>query len=146
MEPRYLHLRPEVPPPELIASPYRAVIIADQVVSDPWLHRIAEWVVAIGCLYVVAWGVDCEKWHDSVDWAVLEVFKFGDIPDERFVMTTWHSDEPISEAFWFAEHCATHPDIELTETLILHVASEARDSVMLQAYRDSQVMVGDASS
>jgi len=129
----------------LKAGPYRAVIIADQVVGDAWLNRVAEWIVAIGCLYVVAWGVECEKWHDAVDWAILDVFEFGDIPDDRFVMTTWHSDEPISEAFWFAGHCAIHPDIELTETIILHVAAEARCSAMMQTYHDSQVMADDAS-
>ena len=144
MEPRYLHLRPEGPPPDLKAGSYRAVIIADQVVSDQWLHRTAEWIVAIGSLYVVAWGVDCQKWHDNVDWATLEMFEFGDVPNDRFVMTTWHSDEPISEAFWFAEQCAFHPDVELLETIILHVAAEAQCSAMLQAYRDSQVMADDA--
>lgn len=143
MEPRYLHLRPEDAPPDLMSAPYRTVIIADQAVSDDWLNRIAQWIVAIGSLYVVAWGVDCEKWHDGVDWAVLEVFDFGEIPDDRFVMTTWHSNEPISEAFWYAGHCAIHPDVELTETIILHVAMEAQRAAMLQSYRDSQVMADD---
>jgi hypothetical protein len=113
------------------------------VVSDDWLNRIAQWIVAIGSLYVVAWGADCEKWHDSVDWAVLEAFDFGEIPDDRFVMTTWHSNEPISEAFWYAGHCAVHPDVELAETIILHVAVEAQRAAMLQTYRDSQVMADD---
>ena len=145
MEPRYLHLRPEGPLPDLMAAPYRAVIIADQAVGDDWLHRIAEWIVAIGSLYVVAWGVDCEKWHDSVDWANIdiEMFESGDIPDDRLVMTTWHSEQPISEAFWFAGHCAIHPDVELSETIILHVAAEARPTAMLQTYRDSQIMADD---
>lgn len=143
MEPRYIHLRPEDAPPDLMNAPYRTVIIASQVVSEDWLNRIAQWVVAIGSLYVVAWGVDCEKWHDGVDWAVLEVFDFGEIPDDRFVMTTWHSNEPISEAFWYAGHCAVHSDVELTETIILHVAVEAQSAAMLQTYRDSQVMADD---
>jgi hypothetical protein len=71
------------------------------------------------------------------------VFDFGEIPDDRFVMTTWHSNEPISEAFWYAGHCAIHPDVELTETIILHVAMEAQRAAMLQSYRDSQVMADD---
>jgi hypothetical protein len=144
MEPTYLHLRPGSPPPIIVAGPYRVVIIADVAVGDDWLNRIAEWIVAIGSLYVVAWGVDCEKWHDSVDWAVLDVFEFGDIPDERFVMTTWHSDEPISEAFWYAGHCAIHPDVDLSETIILHVTAEAQPDALLQSYRDSQATPDDA--
>lgn len=144
MEPKYLHLRPESPPPVLMTGPYRAVIIADVAVSVEWQNQIAEWIVAIGSLYVVAWGVDCEKWHDSVDWAVLEVFEFGDIPDERFVMTTWHSGEPISDAFWYAGNCAIHPDVDLSETIILHIAAEAKCAAVLQSYRDSQMLADGA--
>jgi hypothetical protein len=146
MEPRYLHLRPEQAPPELAVAPFRAVIVAAEVVSENWLNSIAEWIVKSGCLYVVAWGVDCEKWHDSVDWAVLEVFKNGDIPDDRFVMTTWHNNEPLSEALWFVGQCAFHPDVELTETVILHIAVEERASQMQQTYRDSQIMVDEEGS
>jgi acyl carrier protein phosphodiesterase len=146
MEPRYLHLQPEQAPPVLTGSPFRAVIVADETVSETWLNKIAEWIVKSGCLYVVAWGVDCEAWHDSVDWAVLEVFNYGDIPDDHFVMTTWHSYEPLSEALWFAEQCAFHPDVELTETVILHIAVEAHAAQLLQTYRDSQVMADKKGS
>lgn len=93
-----------------------------------------------GCLYVVAWGVECEDWHDAVDSANLERFDFGDIPDEKFVMTTWHKDEPLSEAMWFAGQCAYHPDIELGDTVILHIASEGRRKAMVEAYLASQTM------
>jgi hypothetical protein len=61
-------------------------------------------------------------------------------------MTTWHSNEPISEAFWFAEHCATHPDVELSETIIFHIAAQARREDMLQIYRDSQVMADNTKT
>jgi hypothetical protein len=144
MEPRYLHLRPGQRPPELEARPFRAILLAEQSVEDAWLHEIAAWIVERGSLYVIAWGMDCEKWHDSVDWAVLEDFDYGDIPDERFVMTTWHDEEPLSEAFWFAGHCATHPDVELEETIILHIAAEAREDAVLRDYADSQSMADGA--
>jgi hypothetical protein len=146
MEPRYLHLQPEQAPPVLAGSPFRAVIVADEAVSEAWQNRIAQWIVKSGCLYVVAWGLDCETWHDSVDSAVLEVFNYGEIPNDQFVMTTWHNNEPLSEALWFAEQCAFHPDVELTETVILHIAVEARASQMLQSYRDSQVMSDETAS
>ena len=144
MIPRYLHLQPELTPQPLEAAPFRAVIVSDEAVSEGWLHQVAEWIVASGCLYVIAWGVDCEKWHDSVDWAILEVFEFGEIPDERFVMTTWHDEEPASEAYWFAGNCAYHPVVKLNETIILHIAKESRSSELLQAYQDSQLLADDA--
>ncbi|WP_448658916.1 DUF7684 family protein [Sphingomonas sp. CJ99] len=140
MKPQYLHLRPDGPLPDLAPAPYRIVLIADHSVSAAWLNVTAEWIVGIGSLYVIAWGIDCEKWHDSVDWAVLEAFSFGEIPDDRFVMTTWHSGEPMSEALWFAENCAHHPDVELSHTILLHIAETAQSDRILQAWQDSQVM------
>lgn len=118
----------------------RALIVSEIEVTQDWRNRIAEWLLKSGCLYVVAWGVECEDWHDTVDWSNLEEFDFGDIPDDRFVMTTWHTDEPLSEAMWFAGQCAFHPDIELGDTLILHVAKGAREAEMLEAYSVSQTM------
>ena len=84
-------------------------------------------------------GKECEKWHDAIDWAVLETFDFGDIPDDKFVMTTWHADEPISEALWYAENCASHPDVELKQTVLLHIAEEAKGDEMLAIYAASQI-------
>lgn len=139
MDPHYLHLEANRPPPDLKAAPYRVVLVSDLAVDDGWLQEIAVWIVAIGSLYVVAWGVECQKWHDAVDWAVLDSFDFGDIPNEKFVMTTWHSDEPMSEAFWYAGHCAIHPDVELVQTIILHVSKDALSAEMLYAFRQSQV-------
>lgn len=136
----YLHLSPDQAPPELSCGPLRALIVSEIEVTQDWRNRIAEWLLKSGCLYVVAWGVECEDWHDTVDWSNLEEFDFGDIPDDRFVMTTWHTDEPLSEAMWFAGQCAFHPDIELGDTLILHVAKGAREAEMLEAYSVSQTM------
>jgi hypothetical protein len=82
-------------------------------------------------LYVVAWGVECEEWHDTVDWTNIEEFEFGEIPDDRFVMTTWHTDEPLSEALWFAGQCADHPHVELTDTILVHIANAARRTEMV---------------
>lgn len=90
---------------------------------------------------MVAWGIDCKAWHDSVDDANRDAFDFGHIPEDRFVITTWHNREPLSEALWFAGFCANHPDVKLNKTMIIHVASEEQSSGMLETYRDSQTMV-----
>jgi hypothetical protein len=116
------------------------VIVAEVVVSEAWRSRIAEWLVGHGCLYAVAWGVECSEWHDSVDWANLEAFNFKEVPDESHVMTTWHDDEPLSEAFWFAGHCAFHSHIDLEETRIVHVSAESREAEILQTFHHSQTI------
>lgn len=136
----YVHLRPGGSRPSAVPGPFRAVLIADQSVSADWRHEIAAWLVDNGCLYFMAWGIDCQAWHDSVDWAVLEDFDFGDIPDDRFVMTTWHDKEPLAEALWFAGNCATHPDVELDTTLLVHVAAEAASARIMETFSLSQVL------
>ena len=136
----YLHLSPEQPLPELGGAPFRAVVVIEEIVADEWQHAVSAWLVEGGCLYMVAWGRDCSSWDDSVDWANLETFDFGEIPDDRFVMTTWHADETLAEVFWFAGHCAFHGDVDLERTLIVHIAAQARGDVLLAAYREAQFM------
>lgn len=141
---RYIHLRPEDAPPSLASGPFCAVIVTEACASEAWRERTTEWLVQSGCLYAVAWGLDCEEWHDSVDAANLREFDYGDIPDDRFVMTTWHSQEPLVEAFWFAGQCAFHPTVDLTDTIVVHVSAEPLEAEMLQAFSESQTLPDDA--
>jgi hypothetical protein len=143
MSVQYLHLNPEEPPPPLAHTSFCAVIVTEVEASEDWRERITDWLVESGCLYAVAWGRDCEKWHDSVDGANLREFDYGDIPEDRFVMTTWHEDEPLKEAFWFAGQCAFHPTVMLTSTIIVDVSPQQREAAMLQAFRESQDLPDD---
>ena len=134
----YHYLSPEHALPVLPADPFRAVLIADRSVALEWRNKIATWLAASGCLYFIAWGTDCEAWHDSVDGANLEAFDYGEIPDDRFILTTWHDKEPLSEVLWFAGQCASHPDISLGGTVLLHLAGEPREQRILQAFKQAQ--------
>ena len=98
--PEYLHLRPEGPQPSLDgAAPFKAVVVIDSEVTPEWQAQVSDWLVRSGCQYMMAWGLDCSSWDDSVDVANLEMFDFGEIPDEGFVMTTWHEKDSLLEAF-----------------------------------------------
>jgi hypothetical protein len=134
----YHHLSPEHALPVLPADPFRAVLIADRSVAPEWRNNIATWLAASRCLYFIAWGTDCEAWHDSVDCANFETFGYGDIPDERFILTTWHDKESLSETLWFAGQCASHPDVELRETVLLHLASAPQTEFLLTAFNAAQ--------
>nr|WP_242447436.1 hypothetical protein [Aurantiacibacter aquimixticola] len=103
------------------------------------MSHIATWLVDAGALYVITWGIACEDWHDAVDWALLKIFDYGPIPDEKHIMTTWHSNEPVEEAFWFAGHSAFHPTEELVETLILDVSPANREAAIMESYSKAQV-------
>jgi hypothetical protein len=132
--PDYLHLSPEVAPPAIEHRPFRAVIVIEEKVTDEWRQLVSDWLVRSDCLYAMAWGYESTKWDDSVDHANLAAFDYGDIPEDRFVMTTWHEKETLSEVFWFAKHCAYHSKIDLESTLIVHIAATQRKDEMLKLY------------
>lgn len=132
----YLHLSPgQTPPGALAISPFRAVVVVGAPVSNEWRDIVSAWLVSSGCLYMMAWGLDCSLWDDSVDQANLAAFEYGDdIPDDKFVMTTWHDNVPLSEAFWFAAHAAHHLDVELRRTLIVDISPSDRQMHLLAEY------------
>jgi hypothetical protein len=130
----YIHLAPGNPVPALGAcAPFRAVVVVESRVTSEWQSTVSDWLVRSGCLYMMAWGLDCSSWDDSVDTSNAEAFDYGKIPDERFVVTTWHADEPLGEVFWFAKNCAFHPTIELSGTIIIRI-SPAPSARIIQAY------------
>ncbi len=109
-------------------------MVIEEEVSPEWQAMVSTWLVASGCLYMMAWGIGCSSWDDSVDMANLEAFNFGEIPESRFVMTTWHDDEPLSEVFWFAKENANHPAEELQATVLLHISAVPREAELLASY------------
>ena len=135
---KYIHLSPGDHVPRLdVTSPFRAVVIVENQVVPEWQGTVSDWLVQSGCLYMMAWGIGCSSWDDSVDMANLEAFDYGEIPEDRFVMTTWHSDEPLSDVFWFAKNTASHPTIDLDTTVIIHISKEPSASAMMEAYDEA---------
>lgn len=136
--PKYLQLRPDEPPPPLDeAAPFKAVVVIDADVISEWQMQISDWLVRAGCRYMMAWGKDCGTWDSSVDEANLAIFDYGDIPEDHFVMTTWH-DGSLEKAFLFSQFSAEHPSLELEKTYIVHVSLEGRATEMLKIFRDAQ--------
>jgi hypothetical protein len=75
------------------------------------IQRFAVEAVGSGCAYVVAWGKGCSHVHDSFDLASI------DADPDRHVMSTWHDDESLEEALYFALYDAwpdpdSFPDAE----------------------------------
>lgn len=137
----YVHLPPGSSPPELLTEPYKAVVIIEAEHTAEWRYQVSQWLVATGCRYMMAWGVECDAWDDSVDWAYLEAT--GDDVDvsevnESFVMTTWHTDEPLIETFWFAGHCAVHPALDL-DLMLIDIGPKPRETAMRAAYVAAQL-------
>lgn len=134
----YLHLPPGSETPALEhLSPFLAILLAEEEVDELWQAEVSRWLVASGCRYLLAWGKDCEAWHDMVDDANLEAFDYEDIPEEDVVMSTWHEDEDREEVFWFAKHRAAHPKLGFKATVILDICAHSRREEIEQAYADA---------
>jgi len=135
--PVYIHLARGSVPPDLGAiPPFRAIVIAEQAVPTDWQDEVSDWLVRSGCLFMMAWGGSCSSWDDSVDMANLRAFDYGEIPEDQFVMTSWHDDEPLSEVFSFAKGHALHGSVELQQTVLVHIADSPRQE-LLQAYNEA---------
>ncbi|WP_434056911.1 DUF7684 family protein [Hyphococcus aureus] len=134
----YIHLPTGTLPPDLRGSAFRCVVIIQESVSIEWRDLISSWLVYGGCLYMMAWGNDCILWDDSVDYANLERFNFQEIPEEQFVLTTWHSEETLDEVFWFSKNCAHHSIIELKRTILIDINKQDRRTEIVTAYDDTK--------
>ena len=119
-------------PPLGCAEPFRAIVLVRRPVDNEWRNRVSDWLVAAGCLYMLAWGHDCSKWDDAVDWANIAAWHSAPIPEDRFVMTTWHEDERLDEVLEFAKHLAHHPLVEIGTNRLFDIA-DVDDEVALQA-------------
>ncbi len=129
-----LHLFPGQVLPPLSGRSFKAVLVASNSVPGEWRDIVAEWLIESRCLYLVATGVECETWHDCLDWANLKAFEFREVPPESFVMTTWHADETLEEVLSFAYAATDHPAVSLEETLLISVGEKPPSLDLLALY------------
>jgi len=142
----YQHVRPDGELPGWRAErPFRCVVIVQDDVRSDWRDMVSQWLVDSGCLYMTAWGAGCSIWENAVDEANMRAFDCGDIPEDRFVMTTCHEDAPLIEALWFGREVAWHSAVELNDTLLLHVAPSASEVEMLAAFENAKDWNDDPS-
>lgn len=133
-EPIYIHLPPGSIPPEITPEPSKFVVVVEAEVSYPWQKLVSEWMLASGCLYMMAWGRECSTWDDSVDWANIDTSSVTPIPENASVATTWHEDETLEEVFWFSKKVAEHSCVDLVRTVILDISTASRAADLLSLY------------
>ena len=134
---RYFHLRLDSTLPDISKfAPFKVVLILEKDVETDWQSMVSEWLVDMGCLYMMAWGVGCSSWDDSVEIANLAKYDFQDVPDEEFIMTTFHEGEHLNDVFWFSNNCAMHPHVRLDITIILHIADRGKAEELLVKYKN----------
>jgi glutamyl/glutaminyl-tRNA synthetase len=96
----------EIPAVLQSVSPHFLLFLAMDATStrNDTLRAVARALIDSGMAYLCVWGNDCSRVHDQFD---LE--RDPNEPDGRVVTTTWHDDEPLSEALWYFANCA-YPD------------------------------------
>ncbi|MEP6343998.1 MAG: hypothetical protein ABJ275_11860 [Maricaulaceae bacterium] len=133
---QYIHLAPETSPSATISErPFSAVIATTVEITSDWRHLVSEWLIKEGCRCTMAWGKDGTLWDDSVDIAHLEAFDWGDIPDNKMIMTTWHDDETLSDVLWSAKHSIFHPpESVINHLIILDISNEPRENYLIDLF------------
>ena len=109
------------------------VCVADATVTSDERARVSAEIVAAKCRYSVCWGYDCSSWDTAIDCAYIETDENFSPPDETFVMTTWHDDEPIEDVidFWWMN--TWFDDYESIKLAILIIGEQADLLTKLQA-------------
>ena len=119
----YIHLISGASLPVIQTSfPFKMLVLIEDEVSPQWQWNVSCWLVKAGCRFMMAWGRECSAWDDSVDYASLDAQDYQLGRDEDFVLTTWHTDDSISEVFDFCMNSTFHPSLKLSNTVILHIA------------------------
>ncbi len=86
---------------------------------------------------MIAWGIDATNWDTSVDYAFIASDPNYDPPDERFLMTTWHDNESISELVWFACNGTNFGLHEFRDYMFILIGEDtAIESELLTSLRD----------
>lgn len=111
-------------------APFKCIILICENVSADWQDAVSKWLVDSGCLFMMAWGIDCGSWDDSVN----SFMDKDEIPNDQFVITTWHSDESLGDVFNFANY-AIHPDVEIKNLLILDIRESERQTAIEAIYK-----------
>ena len=100
-----------------------------------------NWLLNRGAVYVCCWGTDCERVHDAIDTAAIARNPSCD----PVVMTTWHDEEPLAKAVFFALNC-TSPDDGYAEgcdaLLAVFIGNAAGADTVRAAFADPVGFIG----
>jgi hypothetical protein len=95
---------------------------------------LARVLLDAGCVYFCCWGPDCERVHDIIDETYLEKAGISIHDDASTIMTTWHNEESLGEAAWFALNAALPDDRFIGECRAV-VAACIGDSLLSNSVR-----------
>ncbi len=104
------------------------LLLADFSESVKDLGALARRLVDSGCAYFCAWGPGCELMHDEVDDAAPMLDDADSV-----LMTTWHADDSIEDAVYFAVERTTPAGVYETGCNTTILAVQNRNGWLLEA-------------
>lgn len=85
------------------------VVLVCPIQDEERLKQFVEDCLSRKVESIYCWGAGSERVHDALDEIIV-----GDSDDpERFILTTWHSDESLSEVRDFASGYGARPICEV---------------------------------
>lgn len=129
--------------PPFRGSPYPCLVWNHgAALSEADAFSLSCALIESDCRYIVSAGVGCESLHDAADQAFTS--RFSHLPeqaqDERHVMTSWHSDEPMDDTTFFFAFSTSFDNHDFCEFLVLHVAGSAADHAAVEASIRKEVL------
>ena len=118
--------------PDVAPAPFVCLLAWDaSLASVDEAASLARRLLDVGCCYICCWGDRCKWVHDIFD----EVSQSN--PDAPLLMSTWHPNESLMDAVWFAVRCA-YPDeafAHCSSVVAISIAKRARElKLAMSAY------------
>lgn len=88
--------------------------------TEKEIFAAAQLLITKGLKYILCWGIDCEKAHDTFD--LGNILWEEENATENHVMSTWHNDESFEEVLWFCLYNASPDDKFWSKTSIVVVS------------------------
>ena len=98
------------------------LVISTRSITKVQRERIASDVVASRCQYALTYGNECQMWHDAIDMAGIDAGG----PESRFLMTTWHDDEPIEDVIDYLWWNTSYDYFEAERLAIVQIGPDAK--------------------
>jgi hypothetical protein len=100
-------------------------VVADAKITNDERDALSKEIVRQGCRYAVCTGFQCSKWDDSIDTAFIATDPNFSPPEERFIMTTWHENDPIEDVSNFFRWNTTFENFSPQHYLVILVGGDA---------------------
>jgi hypothetical protein len=111
-----------------------------ELASVDEISLLARQLLSAGCCYICCWGPRCELVHD-----VFDETHVGHGEPKPLVMSTWHSEDSLPDALWFALFSST-PDEAFEpcgSVVAISIANSSWAATMRQAMRNPGAFSSD---